>query len=40
MTEYVSNKLVKLDFNAVKNISLNKSKYSFFIEIEKPEFSF
>jgi hypothetical protein len=31
---------VRLDFNAVKNISLNNSKYSFFMEIEKPEFSF
>jgi hypothetical protein len=40
ITEYVSNRLVRLDFNAVKNISLNNSKYSFFIEIEKPEFSF
>ena len=40
ITEYVSNRLVRLDFRAVKNICLNKSKYSFFIEIEKPEFSF
>ena len=40
ITEYVSNMLVKFDFNAVKNISLNRLKYSFFMEIEKPEFSF
>jgi hypothetical protein len=32
--------VVRLDFRAVKNICLNKSKYSFFIEIEKPELSF
>ena len=40
ITEYVSNKLIKLDFKAVKKTSLNKLKYSFFIEIEKPELSF
>ena len=40
ITEYVPNNCIKLDFNAVKNISLNNSKYSFLIEIEKPEFSF
>ena len=40
MTEYVSNRLVKLDLRAVKKICLNSSKYFFFMEIEKPEFSF
>jgi hypothetical protein len=34
------NKFVKLDLSAVKKICLNKSKNSFFIDIEKPEFSF
>ena len=40
ITEYVSNRLLRLAFSAVKNISLNNPKYSFFMEIEKPELSF
>ena len=40
ITEYVSNRFVRLAFRDVKNICLNRSKYSFFMEIEKPELSF
>ena len=38
--EYVLKRLVKFDFKAVKKICLNKSEYSFLIDIANHEFSF